>query len=434
VGNGTVPQMEINTLANILAACVNSDGTISGPTNPTACYTLFNDAQSNGSSGTMPSDTATAAINIAHNPGANIGALYALSIPTPPFGPALTAQPNDFTLALTFSGGNMSSPDGIAIDGSGNAWISNYGANVTEVTATSGIATQYTGGGLAGPQGVAVDPSGNIWVSNFGNASVTKLNGMTGAAISGSNGYTGGGLQHPAGIAVDGSGNVWVGDYAYGQAQTNGVAKLNGSTGGAISGSGGYKGGGVNTPQYIAVDGSGNVWDSNYNSTISKLNGSTGAGISTSSGYAALYGPLAIDGSGNVWEAGGSVLKLNGSTGAAISPSSGYTGGGISAGANAIAIDGAGNVWVGNYNYSSTTFTYTSTLSELNGSTGGALSPSSGYSGPGIANPQLAVDGSGNLWSANFDKSNVTEIIGIAAPVVTPLSVGVKNNTLGTRP
>ena len=70
----------------------------------------------------------------------------------------------------------------------------------------------------------------------------------------------------------------------------------------------------------------------------------------------------------------------------------------------------------------------------LNGSTGGALSPSSGYSGPGIANPQLAVDGSGNLWSANFDKSNVTEIIGIAAPVVTPLSVGVKNNTLGTRP
>ena len=45
-GNGTVPQTTINTLANILAACVNSNGASTGPTNPTACYTLFNDAES----------------------------------------------------------------------------------------------------------------------------------------------------------------------------------------------------------------------------------------------------------------------------------------------------------------------------------------------------------------------------------------------------
>jgi len=38
------------------------------------------------------------------------------------------------------------------------------------------------------------------------------------------------------------------------------------------------------------------------------------------------------------------------------------------------------------------------------------------------------------VWSANYDTSTVTEILGIAAPVVTPLSVGAKNNTLGTRP
>jgi len=30
--------------------------------------------------------------------------------------------------------------------------------------------------------------------------------------------------------------------------------------------------------------------------------------------------------------------------------------------------------------------------------------------------------------------NNVIEIIGAAAPVVTPLSLGVKNGTLGTRP
>jgi hypothetical protein len=68
-GNGTVPQATINTLANILASCVNSNGTGS------ACSTLFANAMSGGTTGTMAADTATAAINIAHNPGAGITAL-----------------------------------------------------------------------------------------------------------------------------------------------------------------------------------------------------------------------------------------------------------------------------------------------------------------------------------------------------------------------
>src|ERR1019366_9144135 len=46
--NGAAPQANVNTLANILASCVNTDGTISGPTSPTACYTLLNNAK-NGS-------------------------------------------------------------------------------------------------------------------------------------------------------------------------------------------------------------------------------------------------------------------------------------------------------------------------------------------------------------------------------------------------
>src|ERR1039458_7169186 len=74
-GNGTVPQSEINTLANILAACVNSTGPSFA-----ACSTLFSNAESAGSSGTAPTDTATAAINIAHNPGANIAALDRKSV------------------------------------------------------------------------------------------------------------------------------------------------------------------------------------------------------------------------------------------------------------------------------------------------------------------------------------------------------------------
>ena len=101
-GNGTVPQATINTLANILASCVNSTGPGSS-----ACLTLFADARSGGATGTQPSDTATAAINLAHNPVANLAALYALSTATPPFAPALTAQPNDFTISLGFTAGRL---------------------------------------------------------------------------------------------------------------------------------------------------------------------------------------------------------------------------------------------------------------------------------------------------------------------------------------
>lgn len=65
--NRTAPQARINTLGNILAACVNSTGPAS-----TGCSTLFANNLSGGSSGTAPADTAAAAINMAHNSGSNI--------------------------------------------------------------------------------------------------------------------------------------------------------------------------------------------------------------------------------------------------------------------------------------------------------------------------------------------------------------------------
>ncbi len=52
----------------------------------------------------------------------------------------------------------------------------------------------------------------------------------------------------------------------------------------------------------------------------------------------------------------------------------------------------------------------------------------------------VAVDGSGNLWFTGTNNSYtavpnyVTEVIGIAAPVVTPKATAVTNNTIGTRP
>ena len=91
-----VPQTKIHTLANILSACINS----SAPTS-ISCTTLFSSARSNGTSGATPDDTATAAINIARHPHANIAALFDLQPRlAAPFLPALASAPEDFELSI----------------------------------------------------------------------------------------------------------------------------------------------------------------------------------------------------------------------------------------------------------------------------------------------------------------------------------------------
>ncbi len=92
--NNKVPQAKIHTFANILAACINSSTPASS-----SCNTLFTNARSHGATGTIPADTAAAALNIARYPRANVSALYALqSNLSPPFLPALQSAPSDFSL------------------------------------------------------------------------------------------------------------------------------------------------------------------------------------------------------------------------------------------------------------------------------------------------------------------------------------------------
>jgi hypothetical protein len=73
-------------------------------------------------------------------------------------------------------------------------------------------------------------------------------------------------------------------------------------------------------------------------------------------------------------------------------------------------------------------------VSEFSNS-GATLSPPTGFMGGFLNEPlAVAVEGSGNVWVSNVSSRNITEFVGAAVPVVTPLSVGVKNGTLGTRP
>ena len=434
-GNGTVPTKLVNTLGDILASCINTNGAVNGPSNPTACYTLFQSAQSAGSSGTVPSDTATAAINIAHNPGANIASLYGLPTAQAPLAPQLSAQPNDFTVGIEFSGGGLNDPLALAIDGSGNVWAADGGgASAVSELSPAGLALSPAGGYVASStselntNGIAIDPSGNVWLTAYYDGAIFKLS-SAGAVLSGS-GFTGGSLKNPLSIAIDGTGNAWATDFL-----TSSVAELS-NTGTILSGTGGFTGS-IKTPVGIALDGSGNAWIVNRdNDSLTKFssNGTLLSGTGFTGGGLNKPYAVALDHSGNAWVASygslNSAVAEFSSAGSAVSPSSGYTAGGIDS-PTSIAVDGAGQIWIANTGQKTPV---SPNLIELSNS-GTLISPDLGYRGGNVDHPLgVAVDLSGNVWTVNQFNSTVTQLIGAAAPTVTPLSVAVRDNTLGTKP
>jgi hypothetical protein len=434
-GNGVVPQATIDTLADILGGCVNSAGPTSTP-----CSMLFANAMKGNSA---PTETATAAINIAHNPGANVATLYGLLPTALPFQPTLLFQPNDFTIAITYTGGGLDgtglAPDGVAIDAAGNVWVPNYGSSSLSEFNSNGVpktGSPFIAAGLDNPTGVAIDVYGNAWIANFNGADISEFNSL-GAKISGPPGFEGGGLNEPYGIAIDSTNNVW--------AANNGGNSLSEfqSSGAVVSGSGGFGDQVLVGPAGLAADVNGDVWTANY---LAAKGGLAEAAPSTLPGQpptvtvfsgGGLKSPfgVAVDGSGNVWATNrggaGSVSEFIGigpTTGTAITGTSGYSGGGLD-NPYGIAIDGAGDAWAANNGGDS------DSISEI-GPSGTAISGVNGYVNQLMFSPfGIAVDGSGNVWVASDDNVGpLTEFVGAAVPVVTPIAAGATYSELGTQP
>ena len=423
-GNGTVPQAEINTLANIIAECVNSPGDSS------ACSNLFANATPPG--GTAPADTLHAVLDIAQNPGNNVGTLYEMSSSQAPFAPALTAAPSDWTLAIEYTGGGLERPSYVAVDAPGNVWVANTGGNSVDEFNTLGVSLQGRFGISnpnvpTSPTGIAVDPSGNIWVSNGANPYVAEFT-STGSYL----------LTVPWGcdsenLAIDASGDV------YGP----------GSQGGPVCE---YSAGGIASmvqwgpvAYAVAIDGSGNVWMptefsniGEFSSSLNMVSGEPTTGWSDPSASDMLS--AAIDAQGNVWSAngallGGAAVVTELSPSGAVLSGSGYA---IASNADTIAIDGNDTVWVANID---------DALTHL-ANNGTAISPLTGYQVPGniggiFYQPEvgLAVDASGNIWTTGWNPTstdgwNLVEWVGLAAPVATPLVQNLVNHptTIGQRP
>ncbi len=89
---------KLYSLSDLLASCVNSTGGSAG--DGSSCGLLFSIATPPGAD--APTDTLTAALRIAQNPGNNVTQIFGQTKADTYFQPALTSAPNDWTLALTY--------------------------------------------------------------------------------------------------------------------------------------------------------------------------------------------------------------------------------------------------------------------------------------------------------------------------------------------
>jgi hypothetical protein len=234
-----LPIAQLDSLADSLAACVNSTGGTAGDTS--SCGKLFTAATP--PEGTAPTDTVSAVINIVQHPGQNVAAIYALAAAITPFQPTLSTTPNDWTLAVTYTGGGgLSAPSAVAVDASGNVWITNRSTNTVSELDHSGAVLATSAAALSGPSAVALDAAGGPWIADRTGNTLTQLS----AYGAGTGTASGGGLSLPAGLAIDPQGNLWVSNSG-----TASVSEFT-STGSPLSGNG-FSGSGIINPLGIAI-------------------------------------------------------------------------------------------------------------------------------------------------------------------------------------
>ena len=454
-----LPVSELNTLADALAACVNS-------TAPAfqGCDTLFANVVNPG--GAAPRNTLQAITDVLQHPGAQPEELF-FSIPGhAPFQPMLATAPNDWTVALTLKDSSLVQPRNIVLDAAGDAFLFNCAVScvasasapdsIVEFGPSGSILTPA--GGLTGPAiynvtGMALDTQGNLWTANDGTTSTGQGNthdsvGRIPLATPGSATTLTGNLAIPYDLVLDPFGNPYVSnlgsriiDYVYNQSifPAENPYFVGVPRGIALRP---FPDPGATGTLFVADAGNDSILS--FSGQVSSDSGPGSLTFLNGFNYGDVNGPsgIAIGSSGSVWyvNSGGTTVAALDSNGNRIGAALGSQAFGSIA---TLAIDGNGHAWVPSCNSScDSEFTgnlHPDSISEIAVSGDGSglflLSPTYGFQNSSLSSPAaIAIDGSGNIWVTNADQPSVTVLLGAAAPVQTPVQAALIHNTFGQRP
>ncbi len=413
-------------MANVIAGCLLSDGT-------SLCQPLF--AAATPAGGKPPSDTASAVLNIVKHPGQNVVAVFDSIRAQALYASTLLTPPNDWTMAITISGGGLSQPTALAIDSESNVWVTQasgplaaFGPQGTPLSATG-----FGQGKVMQSDSLAIDQSGDIWVTDT-ETSLSTAGGITKFLGSSSNTpgavVQSGGLPYiysssvyqPASISADARGNIFV-------ASSNSPSvTVFANSGSVLTPALGANTGIYSAPRAIAADGRGGYWLSDSDNTVAHFS-ADGTLLSHPDCCSQSYG-LALDASGNAWVAdylGGSNSQGSFSE---VAPDGTVLihqsqAGGVRHPAM-VAVDADQNIWMTN--------TGNWSITEIAGNAGTLppgtpLSPTAGVYGQGAYGLDAALDGpygiaidrSGSVWVTDQDKAAITVFLGLAAPTATPV-------------
>jgi hypothetical protein len=302
-------------------------------------------------------------------------------------------------------------PQGVALDGSGNAYVADVQNNIIRKITPGGAATIAPGtyGIFASPTGVAVDALSNLYVVDSGNSVIRKITpGGVASVFAGSTVQAGSvdgtgssaRFEQPQGITVDGSGNFYVADTV---AQT--IRKI--TPGGVVttlaglplwpgSADGAGSAARFNSPTSVAVDSHGNVFVADSrNHTIREV---TPAGVvSTFAGCAAQ--------SGNV-DGIGSAARFNNPQG--------------------VAVDGSSNVFVADFNNDTIRMITPAGMVTTIGGSAGVEGGADGTGGSGLfSGPAgLVVSSAGTIYVADANNNRISVGTPAALPVLSALAIG----------
>jgi streptogramin lyase len=438
-GPQTTTLAKLNTLGILLSACVTAL--------PDACDQLFDAATPPG--GAAPTDTLSAAQNIARHPSHNASRLFRLLdefYPVPKgkryrdvaLIPYLYYAPSAWTLSLVYAGGGFYAVGGAAIDGEGNFWTNNnwlvgsqttiyqqFGGGIGKFapdgTPLSPMITGYRGGGLDSPGwGIAFSADDKVWATNLIGRTISVLDRKTGKPLSPGTGYNfDGKLGQMQGILVAPNGDVWTVDNENNQIVhlPRGDVSKGRILGRTVNGKpvdGTLQ---VKKPFGIAIDQQDRIWVTNSGSnTVTRFPASDpGKAEEIKVGFSPHA--VAIDSQGNAWV--GNLIGHPGTQEKLALVKQKLESKAEALEGSMSADQRAANMWVDLWDI----------LSEYPGGDVSMIRPDGTVLGPfnaggSITGPWgIAIDGNDNVWVASSTSHSVTQLCGVRTATCPP---GVK--------